>query len=92
MTRNHAALLLTALAVSLPALAKDPQIASNTSSITTQPLLNSIASSAIGAGAKEPLDISQSGNSVSVKGSNGTTCQIKIAEGNPPKMMGINCK
>jgi len=27
-----------------------------------------------------------------VTGSNGTTCRVPVSDGNPPKMMGINCK
>lgn len=86
-------ILLTvfACAAAAPALAKDPNIASNTSSIT-QPLLNNIAASSIGAGVKEPLNISQSGGQIVVQGSNATVCRIKVSEGNPPKMLGVSCK
>lgn len=91
MKRNQTVFALFAMTIAASALAKEPEIASNSSSIN-QPLLNSIAASAIGAGAKEPLDISQNGNQVIVQGSNGTACRIKISEGNPPKMLGVSCK
>ena len=47
-------------------------------------------------GAKEPLEISESNEGgkrvLVVAGSNGTTCRVPVSDGNPPKMMGINCK
>lgn len=91
MKRNQTVFALFAMTIAASALAKEPQIASNSSSIQ-QPLLNSIAASAIGAGVKEPLAISQNGNQVIVQGSTGTVCNVKVSEGNPPKMLGVSCK
>lgn len=91
MDTQHRTFAFFACILAGAAFAKDPKIASNTSSITP-PLLNSIAASAIGAGVKEPLTISQNDKQIVVKGSNATVCNIKIADGNPPKMLGVSCK
>ena len=86
-----------ALLVASPlAMAKDPTIASNSSSVKDAGFINSMASAANGMGVKEPLTISESNDGgkrvLVVTGSNGTTCRVPVSDGNPPKMMGINCK
>ena len=66
------------------------------SSVKDAGFINSMASAANGMGAKEPLTISESNDGskrvLVVAGSNGTTCRVPVSDGNPPKMMGINCK
>ena len=78
------------------AMAKDPTIAANSSSVTDAGFITSMASAANGMGAKEPLNISETSEGgkrvLVVAGSNGTTCRVPVSDGNPPKMMGINCK
>ena len=80
--------------IALPTLAKEPQIASNSSGVTDGGLINNIAASAIGMGTKEPLNISEiqaNGKRVLVvSGSNGTSCKVPISDDN--KMSGISCK
>ena len=70
--------------IALPALAKEPQIASNSSSLTDGGLINNIAASAISetqANGKRVLVVS---------GSNGTSCKVPVSDDN--KMSGISCK
>ena len=86
-----------ALLVASPlAMAKDLAITSNSSSVKDADFINSMASAANGMGAKEPLTISESNDGgkrvLVVAGSNGTTCRVPVSDGNPPKIMGINCK
>ena len=76
------------------AAAKEPNIASNQSSIQDAGLINNIASSAIAMGAAEPVNISetQSGGKriIVVSGSNGIRCNVPVSDKNA--MVGINCK
>lgn len=80
---------LFALTTTLPALAKDPKIDSNTSGISDTVLISSAALSAIGSGAKEPLNISGNSNQLIIEGSNGISCNIPVTNG---KINGVNCK
>lgn len=83
---------LTALALlSATASAKEPKIASDNSGIGDAKLINNAAAAAIGAGAKEPLHISKSGDKLIISGSDATKCTVPVA-GDPPKMQGISCK
>lgn len=78
------------------AMAKEPQISSNTSGIDDADFLTNITNASVGMGAAEPLSISSTQNGgklvVVVTGSNGTSCKIPTSNGNPPQMQGINCK
>lgn len=96
ITRTTLALMM---AFALPlshAADRDPKIASNSSGIADSTFINSIATAAIGMGAKEPLNISATENGgkrvVVIAGSNGTRCQVPTSNGNPPQMQGIQCK
>lgn len=76
------------LACTLPALAKEPKIESNTSGVSGA-LVDNAAAAAIGSGAKEPLTISGNSSQLIITGSNGTSCKIPIADG---KINGVSCK
>ncbi|MBR6877699.1 MAG: hypothetical protein IKN18_06450 [Neisseriaceae bacterium] len=88
---NNTRFLFTAFAflVAIPAMAKDPVISSNTSGISDDKLINSVAAASIGSGVKEPLKISGNANQLSISGSNKTVCTVPLANG---KMKGISCK
>lgn len=88
---NNTRTLLTSITflIALPAFAKDPVISNNTSGITDDKLINSIAAASIGSGVKEPLNISGNANQLVISGSNSTVCQVPLANGN---MKGISCK
>lgn len=94
LSRHHLFAFLMALMSTHVLAAKEPQIASNQSSIQDSTAINSIASSAIAMGAKEPVNISenQSGGKrvLTVSGSNGIQCKVPVSDNN--KMAGINCK
>ncbi|WII93115.1 hypothetical protein QEO94_10920 [Kingella negevensis] len=85
--------LLTASALFANAADKEPQIQSNSSSVTDNAFINSIAAASIGMGAKEPLAISETQangkQTLIVSGSNGITCRIPVANNH---MTGISCK
>ncbi|XXQ67493.1 hypothetical protein ACKLNO_07630 [Neisseriaceae bacterium B1] len=76
------------LICTLPALAKEPKIDSNTSGVSGA-VVNNAAAAAIGSGAKEPLTISGSSSQLVITGSNGTSCKIPLNNG---KINGVSCK
>lgn len=79
-----------ALFASVAAMAKDPEIASNSSGVEDAKLINSIAAAAKGSGVTEPLNISGNSSQLVVTGSNGTRCEVPLIDGKMKK--GIRCK
>lgn len=93
MKHTSLLILLTACALSAPALAKEAEIniANNTSGLSAQ-LSENLARTAMAMGVKEPLTISKDGSSAKISGSNATVCTAKLSDGAEPKMLGISCK
>ncbi|MDO4434493.1 MAG: hypothetical protein Q4B82_07945 [Alysiella sp.] len=95
-TKLTTAASLALLLLALPVAAKEPQIANNTSGFSDANLITSAAASAIGSGAKEPLNISAENaggkSQLIIQGSNGITCKVPLSAGSTPQMQGISCK
>ena len=89
MNKKIAILLALAAAVAAPAaMAKDSKIQENSAGLSEQ-LTENLAATAVSMGVKEPLSIRKSADGVTISGSSGTQCNIKLNDG---KIAGVSCK
>ena len=89
MNKKIAILLALATAVATPAaMAKDIKIQENSAGLSEQ-LTENLAATAVSMGVKEPLSIRKSADGVTISGSSGTQCNIKLNKG---KIAGVSCK
>ena len=81
MNKKIAVLLALAAAVAAPAaMAKDIKIQENSAGLSEQ-LTENLAATAVSMGVKEPLSIRKSADGVTISGSSGTQCNIKLNDG-----------
>lgn len=91
MKKTFAVLLISAAVASPLALAKDVNIAENSSGLPAAQVEN-IARAAMALGAKEPLVIKKSSDGVRISGSDSAVCQVKLSQDAEPKILNVSCK
>ena len=94
MQRKLTILMLAVLPLA-SAWAGDVKIGNDSSGLPPE-LVQNLAQTSKSMGVKEPLNIStRNEGSVRyavVSGTSGTTCRIKLSNGNPPTVLGLSCR
>lgn len=71
--------------------AKEIKIADNNTPYTASEV-QQLASTAVSMGVGEPVNLNLTNGTLTVTGSNHTSCQFKVGEGDKPKIQGLSCK
>ena len=94
MQRKLTVLMLALLPIA-SAWAGDVKIGNDSSGLPPE-LVQNLTQTSKSMGVKEPMNIStrnEGGASYAVvSGASGTTCRIKLSNGNPPTILGLSCR
>ena len=94
MQRKLFVLMLAVLPLA-SAWAGDVKIGNDSSGLPPE-LVQNLAQTSKSMGVKEPLNISTRSEGgvryAVVSGTSGTTCRIKLSNGNPPAVLGLSCR
>ena len=94
MQRKLTVLMLALLPIASP-WASDVKIGNDSSGLPPE-LVQNLAQTSKSMGVKEPMNISTRSEGGAryavVSGTSGTTCRIKLSNGNPPTILGLSCR
>ncbi|WP_051940744.1 hypothetical protein [Stenoxybacter acetivorans] len=85
------ALLVLGLGAVTQTWAKDIEVSANNTPYAKEDV-QKLAATAVKMGVKEPLALKLQGGNLSVSGSSSIVCNIKVGQGDVPKISGISCR